>query len=158
MHGLSPGTQEAPLPFAPQVFASIPFHLAVTSNGQPQTVFISAGRRVYQARFSLIAEEKLRLPGGMVRTLHLSGERFDDGLRQMVPAFDIWLAPDYLNYPVKVSGQLSGGEPIEYRVKWLEIEGKPVLGSKDGGDPPPGREAAPAWLQEQAESGGLNNP
>lgn len=149
--------QEKPLPVIPQDFASVPFHLAVTFNGQPQTLFISTGRRVYQARFTLVAEERLKLPVGTLRTLHLSGERFDHDLRQMVQAFDIWLAPDYLNFPVKVSGHLSGGEPIEYRVKSLEIEGKVVLGEKDETPPPP-EEAIPDWLQERARQEALKNP
>ncbi len=149
--------RELPLPVIPQDFASIPFHLAVTFTGQPQTVFISTGRRVYQARFSLVAEEKLKLPAGTLRTLHLSGERFDHELREMVPAFDIWLAPDFLNYPVKVSGHLSGGEPIEYRVKSLEIEGKLVLGSREESEVASPEEAIPEWLQERSRQQSLNN-
>lgn len=149
--------RELPLPVIPQDFASIPFHLAVTFNGQPQTVFISTGRKVYQARFSLVAEEKLKLPVGTLRTLHLSGERFDTDLREMVQAFDIWLAPDFLNYPVKVSGHLSGGEPIEYRVKSLEIEGKLVLGSREGPEVPPLQETIPEWLQERSRQQSLSN-
>lgn len=149
--------RELPLPVIPQDFASVPFHLAVTFNGQPQTVFISTGRKVYQARFSLVAEEKLKLPVGTLRTLHLSGERFDPELREMVRAFDIWLAPDFLNYPVKVSGHLSGGEPIEYRVKSLEIEGKLVLGSREEPDVAPPEEAIPEWLQEHSRRQNLSS-
>ncbi|MCC2638390.1 MAG: hypothetical protein K0Q68_2109 [Moraxellaceae bacterium] len=149
--------RELALPVIPQDFASVPFHLAVTFNGQPQTVFISTGRKVYQARFSLVAEEKLKLPVGTLRTLHLSGERFDPELREMVRAFDVWLAPDFLNYPVKVSGHLSGGEPIEYRVKSLEIEGKLVLGSRKESEVAAPDEAIPEWLQERSRQQSLNN-
>lgn len=150
--------RELQLPVIPQDFASVPFHLAVTFTGQPQTVFISTGRKVYQARFSLVAEEKLKLPVGTLRTLHLSGERFDHELREMVRAFDIWLAPDFLNYPVKVSGHLSGGEPIEYRVKSLEIEGKLVLGSREEAEVAAPEEAIPEWLQERSRQQSLNIP
>lgn len=146
--------QEYPLPIVPQDFASIPFHLAVTFNGTPQTLFLSSGGRLYQTRFSLVAEEVLKLPAGKLRTLHLAGERFDHDLREMVLAFDIWLAPDYLNFPVKVSGHLRGGEPVEYRVKWLEIEGRRVLGEHGAADSLGSDEAIPAWLREQ----GLKNP
>lgn len=146
--------KDYPLSVVPQDFASIPFHLAVTFNGAPQTLLVSTGRRLYQTRFSLVAEETLRLPVGPLRTLHIAGERFDRDLRQMVQAFDIWLAPDYLNFPVKVTGHLNGGEPIEYRVRWLEIEGRRVLG-KPGEVPSPGSdEVIPAWLKDQ----GLKNP
>lgn len=146
--------QEYPLPIVPQDFASIPFHLAVTFDGTPQTLFLSSGGRLYQTRFSLVAEEVLKLPTGQLRTLHLAGERFDHDLREMVLAFDIWLAPDYLNFPVKVSGHLRGGEPVEYRVKWLEIEGRRVLGEAGTADTPGSDEAIRAWLREQ----GLKNP
>lgn len=146
--------QDYPLPVVPQDFASIPFHLAVTFTGTPQTIFVSTGRRLYQTRFTLVAEEMLRLPVGTLRTLHISGERFDHELREMVPAFDIWLAPDYLNFPVKVSGHLSGGEPIEYRVKWLEVEGRLVLGQRGDAEAVSTEETIPAWLQQQ----GLKNP
>lgn len=156
--GKPSNVQEKPLPVIPQDFASVPFHLAVTFNGQPQTLFISTGRRVYQARFTLVAEEKLRLPVGALRTLHLSGERFDYDLRQMVQAYDIWLAPDYLNFPVKVSGHLSGGEPIEYRVSALEIEGKVVLGEEAAAETPVAEEPVPEWLQERARQDALKNP
>lgn len=146
--------QDYPLPVVPQDFASIPFHLAVTFNGTPQTIFVSTGRRLYQTRFALVAEETLKLPVGTLRTLHISGERFDHELREMVPAFDIWLAPDYLNFPVKVSGHLSGGEPIDYRVKWLEVEGRLVLGQHGDAQVAIPEEAVPAWLLQQ----GLKNP
>lgn len=117
-----------PLPVVPQDLASLPFHLAVTFAGQPMTVFVSTGSGLYQTRFTLVAEETLRLPAGVVRTLHLAGEQFHPGLREMVQAYDIWLAPDHLNYPVKVRGHLPGGTPFDYRLLSLDIEGQRVLG------------------------------
>lgn len=146
--------QEYPLPIVPQDFASIPFHLAVTFNGTPQTLFLSSGGRLYQTRFSMVAEEVLKLPAGKLRTLHLAGERFDHDLREMVHAFDIWLALDYLNFPVKVSGHLRGGEPVEYRLKWLEIEGRRVLGEPGAAGTLGSEEAIKAGQREQ----GLKNP
>lgn len=154
-----PGSsRELPLPVVPQDLASLPFHLAVTFTGQPQTVFISTGRRVYQSRFTLVAEEKLKLPVGTLRTLHLAGERFDHELREMVQDFDIWLAPDYLNFPVKVSGHLRGGESLEYRVQHLEIEGRTVLGQQAGHASPPNDDAMPAPRNEQVHRQSLNIP
>lgn len=117
-----------PLPVVPQDLASLPFHLAVTFAGQPMTVFVSTGATLYQTRFTLVAEETLRLPVGVLRTLHLAGEQFHPGLREMVQAYDVWLAPDHLNFPVKVRGHLPGGTPFDYRLLSLEIEGQRVLG------------------------------
>lgn len=148
--------RELPLPIIPQDIASVPFHLAVTFTGQPQNVFISTGHRVYQSRFTLVAEEKLKLPVGTLRTLHLSGERFDHELREMVRDFDIWLAPDYLNFPVKVSGHLRGGYPLEYRVQYLEIEGRKVLGQHEDRSSGVSDDAIPSWLREGARAQGLN--
>lgn len=154
-----PGSlREAPLVAVPQDLASLPFHLAVTFNGQPMTVMITTGRKVYQVRFFLDAEEKVRLPIGTLRTLHLYGEKFDDGLGEMVRAYEVWLAPDYVNYPVKVVGHLSGGERFEYRVSSLEIEGKLVLGARDESEIAAPDEAIPAWLQQRVRQEGLNKP
>lgn len=120
--------QRYPLPVVPQDLASLPFQLAVTFAGQPQTIFVSSGTSLHQVRFTLVAEETLRLPGGTVKTLHLTGEQFHHGLGQMVQAYDIWLAPDFLNFPVKVRGHLPDGTPFDYRVLALDIEGRRVLG------------------------------
>lgn len=150
--------RESPLVVVPQDLASLPFHLAVTFNGQPQTVMITTGRKVYQVRFYLDAEEKVKLPIGTLRTLHLYGEKFDEGLGEMVRAYEVWLAPEFLNYPVKLLGHLSGGERFEYRVKSLEIEGKLVLGTLDTSDTSVPEGAIPEWLQQRARQEGAYKP
>lgn len=157
-YGKPSNPRQDPLPVIPQDLASLPFHVAVTFNGQPQSFFITTGRKVYQIRIGLEAEEKIRLPVGVLRTLHLYAERFDDELRTMVRDYEIWLAPDYLNFPVKVLGFASDGTRFEYRVQSLEIEGKLVLGKKADMEKVAPDEAIPEWLQEQAEEKGLNNP
>jgi hypothetical protein len=116
-------------PLVVQDMMSLPFHLAVTFDGTPRTLFVSSGHNVQQYRFTLVAEEVLRLPAGRLRTLHLQGEYFDHRLREMIRIVEVWLAADYLNIPVKVSGHLRDGQPFEYRVEALEIEGLPVLDS-----------------------------
>jgi hypothetical protein len=155
-YGKPDNPREAPLPVIPQDFASLPFHLAVTFDGRPQSLFVSTGRGVYQVRFSLVAEEKIRLPVGTLRTLHVAGEFFEPELGAMVRAFDIWLAADYLNFPVKVSGHLRSGDPIEYRVSALEMEGRMVLGNKADRSPTAQEDAIPEWLQTRLRSEGMN--
>lgn len=121
--------REVDLPLVVQDMMSLPFHLAVTFDGTPRTLFVSSGHSVQQYRFTLVAEEVLRLPAGRLRTLHLQGEYFDYRLREMIRIVEVWLAVDYLNIPVKVSGHLRDGQPFEYRMEALEIEGRPVLDS-----------------------------
>lgn len=154
-----PGSpHEAPLPIVPQDMASLPFHLAVTFSGRSQAVMVTTGRKVYQVRFHLDAEEKIRLPTGTLRTLRLYGERYDHELRDMVRAYEVWLAPDYLNYPVKVVGHSSSGERFEYRIRSLEIEGKVVLGARDDDDVAGPEEGMPDWLQRRVNQESLNRP
>jgi hypothetical protein len=140
----------AALPVVPQDTASLPFHVAVTFTGQPQSIFVTTGNSVYQIRLFVDAEEKLKLPGGTIRTLHLLGERFDPKLGQMVTGYEVWLAPDYLNYPVKFIGHTSNGDRFEYRVKELVLEGRRVLGEKSDDSEEPADDAIPDWIRQRA--------
>lgn len=157
-YGKISNAKSAPLPVTPQDMASLPFHVAVTFSGQPQSIFVCTGNGVYQVRLRVDAEEKLKLPTGTVRTLHLLGERFDPKLGQMVTGYEVWLAPDYLNYPVKFIGHTSNGDRFEYRVKELVLEGKRVLGEKSDDSEEPADEAIPDWIKERAASSSLNKP
>lgn len=140
----------AALPVVPQDTASLPFHVAVTFTGQPQSIFVTTGNSVYQVRLFVDAEEKLKLPGGTIRTLHLLGERFDPKLGQMVTGYEVWLAPDYLNYPVKFIGHTSNGDRFEYRVKELVLEGRRVLGEKSDDSEEPADDAIPDWIRQRS--------
>lgn len=157
-YGKPSALKTAALPVVPQDTASLPFHVAVTFNGQPQSIFVTTGNSVYQVRLFVDAEEKLKLPTGTIRTLHLLGERFDPKLGQMVTGYEVWLAPDLLNYPVKFIGHTSNGDRFEYRVKELVLEGKRVLGEKSDDSEEPADDATPDWIQKRAASEGLNNP
>lgn len=147
----------AALPVVPQDTASLPFHVAVTFTGQPQSIFVTTGNSVYQVRLFVDAEEKLKLPGGTIRTLHLLGERFDSKLGQMVTGYEVWLAPDYLNYPVKFTGHTSNGDRFEYRVKELVLEGRRVLGEKSDDSEEPADDAIPDWIRQRALPESRNN-
>lgn len=154
-----PGSpRDGPLPFAPQDTASLPFHVAVTFNGQPQTFFVSTGNNVYQVRLSADAEETIKLPAGTLRTLHLRGERFDPALGKMITGYEVWLALDYLNFPVKFIGLTGKGDRVEYRVLALELEGKRVLGGKSDEELTPDDGAIPDWMQQHLAPENLNNP
>jgi hypothetical protein len=142
----------APLPLPPQDTASLPFHIAVTFNGQAQTVLVTTGNNVYQVRLVVDAEEKIKLPTGVLRTLHLRGERFDMQQGKMVTGYEIWLAPDYLNYPVKFIGHTGNGDEFEYRIKQLTLEDKLVLGDKNDKSVVPENEAIPDWIRQRFQS------
>lgn len=149
----------AALPETPQDMASLPFHVAVTFTGAPQTSLVCTGQNLYQIRLVAEAEELIRLPAGTLRTLHLTGERYDAKTGQLIRGYEVWLALDYLNYPVKFIGRTGNGDKLEYRVKALELEGKWVLGeSSDHDTVLPGEEDIPEWLRQRQESQGLNNP
>lgn len=149
------------LPVSPQDMASLPFHLAVTFTGTPQTIKVTTGKSLYEVRLVLDAEETLKLPVGTLRTLHLRGERFNPSDGTLIAGYEVWLAPDYLNYPVKFIGRTGSGDVVEYRVKRLDIEGKTVLGDPSAHVITPEGDDIPDWLKnrvnkEHADGSDLN--
>lgn len=111
-----------------QDMASLPFHMAVSFAGNAERQLqVTSGNSVYEIVMKLESEENLKLPAGTLRTLHLTGiRRHQDGQEQA--GYDVWIAPDYLNFPVKFRGPDSKGNILEFSIKDLEFEGKRVLG------------------------------
>lgn len=135
----------------PQDMASLPFHVAVTFNGSPQTIKVTTGKSLYEVRLVLDAEETLKLPVGTLRTLHLRGERYNPEDGTLIAGYEVWLAPDYLNYPVKFIGRTGKGDSVEYRVRRLEIEGKNVLGDPADHILTPEGDDIPDWLRNRVK-------
>lgn len=133
----------------PQDMASLPFHVAVTFNGSPQVIKVTSGKSLYEVRLILDAEETIKLPVGTLRTLHLRGERYNPADGTLIAGYEVWLAPDYLNYPVKFIGRTGKGDSVEYRVRRLEIEGKNVLGDPSEHVLTPEGDDIPGWLQHR---------
>lgn len=133
----------------PQDMASLPFHVAVTFNGSPQVIKVTSGKSLYEVRLVLDAEETIKLPVGTLRTLHLRGERYNPADGTLIAGYEVWLAPDYLNYPVKFIGRTGKGDSVEYRVRRLEIEGKNVLGDPSEHVLTPEGDDIPGWLQHR---------
>ena len=144
----------------PQDMASLPFHVAVTFNGSPQTIKVTTGKSLYEVRLVLDAEETLKLPVGTLRTLHLRGERYNPEDGSLIAGYEVWLAPDYLNYPVKFIGRTGNGDSVEYRVRRLEIEGKNVLGDPADHILTPADDDIPEWLKNRVKetSGDSTDP
>lgn len=109
--------------------ASLPFQVAVNFDGvQTKQMQVTTGSAVYLIELKLLSEELLKLPAGEIRTLHLQGQRINVNTGQAQQGYDVWLAPDYRNFPVKFRGPTSQGEVLEYSIKSLSFEGQTVLG------------------------------
>lgn len=129
LHGKAGQQKVAALTADMQDMASLPFHVAVTYEGSAdRKLMVTTGSSVYEITLQVIAEETLKLPGGTVKTIHLRGNRTrTDGTRQ--EGYNIWLAPDYRNFPVRFSGPDSKGNLLEMSVSSLAFDGKKVFGN-----------------------------
>ena len=129
LHGKAGSPKVAPLTADMQDMASLPFHVAVTYEGTAdRKLMVTTGSSVYEITLRVVAEETLKLPGGMVKTIHLQGKRTrSDGTRQ--EGYNIWLAPAYRNFPVRFSGPDSKGNLLEMSVSSLAFDGNNVFGS-----------------------------
>lgn len=116
--------------------ASLPFQVAVNFDGvQSKQMQVTTGSAVYTIELKLLSEELLKLPAGEIRTLHLQGQRINIATGQTQQGYDVWLAPDYRNFPVKFRGPTSKGEVLEYSIKSLSFEGQTVLGKNISPEP-----------------------
>ena len=111
--------------------ASLPFQVAVSFTGtETRQMQVTTGSSVYNINLHLVAEEVIRLPAGDIKTLHLQGQRVNLATGKAQQGYDVWIAPDYRNFPVKFRGPTSKGDVLEYRVKSLAFEGQMVLGKE----------------------------
>lgn len=150
VHGKAGARHSVPITSDFQDMASLPYHVAVSYEGESErTIKVTTGSSIYDVVLRLEAEETLKLPGGTLRTLHMTGSRTrQDGTRQS--GYDIWLAPDLRNYPVKFRGPDSKGNLLEMAVLSLSFDGKRVFG-KDAAieELPPDPETLPDSLRQQ---------
>lgn len=121
--------KETGLTALPQDVLSFAYHLALSYDGkQVLPMLITTGSSVYEVNIGVDAEEVIRTPAGEIRTVHLKGTRKHlDGRNQ--EGYELWLAPDYRNYPVKLRGPDSSGRVMELVVMALNFDGETVLGS-----------------------------
>ena len=128
IHGKAGAQKIAVLTSDMQDMASLPFHVAVTYEGNTdRRLMVTTGSSVYEITLQVVAEETLKLPGGTLQTIHLQGNRTrSDGTRQ--EGYNIWLAPRYRNFPVRFSGPDSKGNLLEMSVSSLAFDGKTVFG------------------------------
>ncbi len=110
-----------------QDISSIGFQMAIAYGDKEQDVQITYGTGIFPMHLKLLSlgEEQLKLPVGIVRTLHIQGQ----SLSGEPATADIWLAPDYRNMPVKVKVS-SGGKTLIQSLSSLSIEGTVIFGKK----------------------------
>lgn len=108
-----------------QDISSIGFQMALAYGDKEQDVQITYGTGIFPLHLKLLDEEQLKLPVGVVRTLHIQGQ----SLSGEPATADIWLAPDYRNMPVKVKVS-SGGRTLIQSLSSLSIEGTVIFGKK----------------------------
>lgn len=127
-YGKATDRKETGLTALPQDVLSFAYHLAMNYDGkQVLPMLITTGSSVYEVNIGVDAEEVIRTPAGDIRTVHLKGTRKHmDGRSQ--DGYELWLAPDYRNYPVKLRGPDSSGRVMELVVMALNFDGEPVLG------------------------------
>jgi hypothetical protein len=117
-----------------QDISSIGFQMALAYGDKAQDIQITYGTGIFPIRLELLDEEQLKLPVGIVRTLHIQGH----SLSGEPATADIWLAPDYRNMPVKVKVS-SEGRTLIQSLSSLSIEGTVIFGKKyppqDANDP-----------------------
>jgi hypothetical protein len=117
-----------------QDISSIGFQMAIAYSDKAQDIQITYGTGIFPIHLELLDEEQLKLPVGIVRTLHIQGQ----SLSGEPATADIWLAPDYRNMPVKIKVS-SEGRTLIQSLSSLSIEGTVIFGKKyapqDANDP-----------------------
>lgn len=128
VHGKAGQRKTTPITADFQDMASLPFHVAVSYEGQKaHALKVTTGSAIYDIVLQVVAEETLKLPGGTLRTLHLTGSRTrSDGRHQQ--GYDIWLAPGLRNFPVKFRGPDSKGNLLDMAVMSMSFDGRRVFG------------------------------
>lgn len=132
-HSLSQGAplhlKTSSFPDGTQDMFSFAYHLALTFADHPDVeMTVTNGSTLYLLHFTVVDEETLTLPAGTLRTIHLRGSRQAHGSTQTQAGFDAWLAPDFCNIPVRMSGPDSSGHIFVMTLKSLEFDGQPLFG------------------------------
>ncbi|MDO8330401.1 MAG: DUF3108 domain-containing protein [Fluviicoccus sp.] len=104
---------------------SMAYQLAVSFTGEPMTLYFTTGASFSIVDLTLAGEETLKLPGGILKTLHIQGKS-----REGTPfEVDIWLAPEHRNFPAKILIKRKA-ETLEMSLKDLSFEGQMRYGKK----------------------------
>ncbi len=140
--------------------ASLPFQVAVSFTGaESRKMQVTTGSSVYSIELKLVAEEMLKLPAGIIKTVHLQGQRINLSTGNTQQGYDVWLAVEHRNFPVKFRGPTSKGEVMEYSLKTLSFDGQTELGKNLKPEPESNdNEALPKELLDNIEANKTVNP
>ncbi len=132
---------------------SFAYELALIFAGHDQMeMTVTNGTSLYHLQFKVLGEEVLQLPAGKIKTLHLQGSRQMLGSNEIQSGYEAWLAPDFSNFPVKMSGPDSAGKQFVLILKALAFEGKPLFGKLQDTDRPVAATTVPDDLQQFSEA------
>lgn len=123
-YGKPSNPKKMPFNSTAQDISTIGFQMALAYDDKAQDIQVTAGTGIYTIKMQLVAEEKIRLPVGIIRTLHIHGQTLSGDATA-----DVWLAPDYRNMPVKVKVS-SEGRTLDQSLSSLSIEGTVIFGKK----------------------------
>ncbi|RZU47119.1 uncharacterized protein DUF3108 [Fluviicoccus keumensis] len=121
---------------------SLSYQLAVAFTGEPVDLFFTTGTRVSRARLELVGEERLKLPGGELKTLHIRGQSLEGSPFEV----DVWLAPEHRNFPAKIH-IARGKESLDLSLKSLAFEGQMRFGKNIKGEEDSETAIPKEWLE-----------
>lgn len=88
----------------------------IVGDPKPPAVLVTTGRRFDTVRIEALGIEMVETDLGPISTLHFRNQSSNDGLR-----FDVWLAPDYGNLPVKIRLRDRRGEEAEQTLATMKV-------------------------------------
>ena len=80
----------------------------IVGEANPPAVWVTTARRFDTVRIEVIGKVTVETDLGPIGAVHFRNQSSDDGLR-----FEVWLAPDYGNLPVKIRLRDRRGEEAE---------------------------------------------
>lgn len=88
----------------------------IVGEANPPAVWVTTARRFDTVRIEVIGKVTVETDLGPIGALHFRNHSGDDGLR-----FEVWLAPDYGNLPVKIRLRDRRGEEAEQVLATMRI-------------------------------------
>lgn len=88
----------------------------VVGEASPPPIWVTSGRRFDTVRIEVVGKATVETDLGPLAAVHFRNHSGDEGLR-----FEVWLAPDYGNLPVKIRLRDRRGEEIEQVLSIMRI-------------------------------------
>ncbi len=88
----------------------------IVGEPKPPAVWVTTARRFDTVRIEVLGKAMVDTDLGPISTLHFRNQSNDEGLR-----FEVWLAPDYGNLPVKIRLRDRRGEEAEQVLATMKV-------------------------------------